>query len=370
MRLADPARPHGGRGCRHSPQPARGWGILGKTNLLEFAYGIVHPDFGQCNNPWNLERTSGGSSSGSAAAVAAGLVFGSLGTDTGGSIRIPASYCGVVGLKPTYERISRDGVFPLSWSLDHVGPIARTVGDTAVLLAALDGLRSGAARSTLPKARLARRRLGIAREHLGDDLRPGVRSAFERAVDIVRHAGAEILEVSVPSLPYADPALLAVIAPEATSIHDEWLRARPGDYAEMTRAQLELGALVPALDYVRGQRFRRKLMTEFAEAFKEVEVIISPTVAWVAPAEDPVVAGQQGSIEARHSGPYNLTAFPAVTIPRGTAEDGLPAGLQIAGPWMSDVHVLSIAAAIEARIGWVPQCPPAIADLLASGASR
>ena len=344
--------------------------ILGKTNLLEFAYGIVHPQFGQCNNPWNLGRTSGGSSSGSAAAVAAGIAFGSLGTDTGGSIRIPASYCGVVGLKPTYDRVSRDGVFPLSWSLDHVGPIARTAGDAAILLAGLDGPRSGAARPVFSKARLAGRRVGIATEHLGDDLHPGVRSAFERAVDAVRHAKAEIREVSIPSLLYADPALLAVIAPEATAIHEEWLRSRPGDYAEMTRAQLELGALVPALDYVRGQRFRRKLMSEFIEAFKEVDVIISPTVAWVAPAEDPVVAGQQGSIEARRSGPYNLTGLPAVTIPCGTAEDGLPAGLQIAGPWMSDFQVLSVAAAIEARIGWVPECPPGIAELLTSGASQ
>src|SRR5712692_3080395 len=238
--------------------------LLGKTNLLEFAYGIVHPDYGQCNNPWNLERTSGGSSSGSVAAVAAGMAYGSLGTDTGGSIRIPAAYCGVAGLKPTYDRISREGVFPLSESLDHVGPIGRTVADVRLLLQALDG--GGPAGAQNPRTEaigLAGRRVGIVLEHMGDDLRPGVRAAFERATRVFSDSGAELIEVSVPSLRDADEALMDVIAPEATLVHEEWLRTRLGDYAPMTRDQLELGTRTPALAYLRGQRYRNLLRSEF-----------------------------------------------------------------------------------------------------------
>ncbi len=339
--------------------------VLGKTNMLEFAYGIVHPEYGQCNNPWNLERTSGGSSSGSVAAVAAGMAYGSLGTDTGGSIRIPAAYCGVAGLKPTYERISRDGVFPLSWSLDHVGPIARTVADVRLLLDVLDKPGRRESQNGHPRrTTLAGTRVGIVVQHLGEDLRPGVRAAFERATELLSDSGAQLLEVEIPSLPYADQALLAVIAPEATSVHERWLRTRPDDYAPLTRAQLELGALAPALDYVRGQRYRRKLMSEFATVFGQVDVIISPTVAWVAPREDPAVAGEEGTIEARRTGPYNLAGLPAISVPCGAGEDGLPVGLQIAGPWLQDSDVLDIAAAFEARSGWRPVCPPGIAELM------
>jgi aspartyl-tRNA(Asn)/glutamyl-tRNA(Gln) amidotransferase subunit A len=341
--------------------------LLGKTNLLEFAYGIVHPDYGQCNNPWNLERTSGGSSSGSVAAVAAGMAYGALGTDTGGSIRIPAAYCGVVGLKPTYDRISRDGVFPLSASLDHVGPIGRTVADVQLLLHALDGGAAGGAHGERRKD-LAGRRVGVVREHLGGDLRPGVRAAFDEAVRTLVDAGARVSEVSLPSLGGADEALLDVIAPEATLVHEEWLRTRPDDYAPMTRDQLELGTRTPALTYLRGQRFRERLRSEFDKVLAEVEFLISPAVAWVAPKEDPAVAGEEGATEARRSGPYNLCGLPAVSVPCGLAEDGLPAGLQIAAGWMRDFELLDFAAAYEQRLGWVAACPPGIAALIGSPA--
>jgi aspartyl-tRNA(Asn)/glutamyl-tRNA(Gln) amidotransferase subunit A len=343
--------------------------LLGKTNLLEFAYGIVHADYGQCNNPWNLERTSGGSSSGSVAAVAAGMAYGSLGTDTGGSIRIPAAYCGVAGLKPTYDRISREGVFPLSESLDHVGPIGRTVADVRLLLQALDG--GGPARAQNPRTEvigLAGRRVGIVLEHMGDDLRPGVRAAFERATRVFSDSGAELIEVSVPSLRDADEALMDVIAPEATLVHEEWLRTRPGDYAPMTRDQLELGTRTPALAYLRGQRYRNLLRSEFNAVLERVEAVISPSVAWVAPKDDPDLVGEEGAIEARRSGPYNLCGLPAVSVPCGLAEDSLPAGLQIAAPWMRDFELLDLAAAFEARSGWQPVNPPGIADLIGSPA--
>jgi aspartyl-tRNA(Asn)/glutamyl-tRNA(Gln) amidotransferase subunit A len=319
--------------------------LLGKTNLLEFAYGIVHPDFGQCNNPLDTGRTSGGSSSGSCAAVADGMVPLAVGTDTGGSIRVPAAYCGVAGLKPTYDLVSRRGVFPLSWSLDHVGPIARTAADASLLLRAMAGDGLGPA-TELP-ASLGGVRVAVVEEHLGADLRPGVRRAFDRALADLEGAGATVSEASVPSLAFADDALFPVFGPEAVTVHEAWMRSRPEDYAPMTRAQLELGLLVPATDYVRAQRYRSLLRSELDAVFRTVDVVVAPTVAWVAPAEDPAIAGDDGAIEARRTGPYNLTGHPAVTVSCGAAEDGLPAGLQFAGPRMSDLRLLDLAAAYE-----------------------
>jgi len=345
--------------------------LLGKTNLLEFAYGIVHPDFGQCNNPWDPSRTAGGSSSGAAASVAAGMGYAALGTDTGGSIRIPASYCGIVGYKPTYGLVSRAGVFPLSWSLDHVGPLARTVEDAAIVLAAVAGPDPGDASTVdgpIPNYRAVAEgtlrgiRIGIVRQLMGDDLRPGIRDAFERTVQTLRDGGAAVREVDVPSILFSDQALLPVIGPEATAIHEAWLRARPEDYAPMTRAQLELGAMYAATDHIRGQRFRARLMAECEAALEQADVLITPTVAWVAPKEDPAVAGDQGVIEARRTGPFNLTGMPAITLPCGTAEDELPAGVQIAGRWLEDERVLQIAHAVEQRVQWRAVVPRGVRD--------
>ncbi len=340
--------------------------LLGKTNLLEFAYGIVHPDYGQCNNPWDPSRTAGGSSSGAASSVAAGMGYAALGTDTGGSIRIPASYCGIVGYKPTYGLVSRAGVFPLSWSLDHVGPLTRTVEDTATVLQEIAGSDPDdptAVNGPIPDPRkviegtLRGARVGVIKELMGDDLRPGVRAAFERALRVFRTGGTTVWEVSVPSILYSDQALLPVIGPEATAVHESWLRTRPEDYAPMTRAQLELGAMYAATDYVRAQRFRSKLMAECETALEQVEVLIAPTVAWVAPKEDPAVAGQEGVIEARRTAPFNLTGMPAITVPCGTAEDELPIGLQIAGRWLEDERVLQVAYAFERAAEWTVTVP-------------
>jgi aspartyl-tRNA(Asn)/glutamyl-tRNA(Gln) amidotransferase subunit A len=341
--------------------------VVGKTNLLEFAYGIVHPDFGQCNNPWNTDRTSGGSSSGSAAAVAAGMVPLAVGTDTGGSIRIPAAYCGIVGLKPTYGLVSHRGVFPLSWSLDHVGPLARSAEDALLLLRAMAGPGTGGGGgSHAAEDGLAGVRVGIVREHLGADLRPGVRAAFDAAVGAMSEAGARVDEIGIPTLAHADDAEMAIIAPEATAVHEGWLRSRPQDYAPMTRVQLEMGLTIPATEYVRAQRFRSVLSSRFAEAFERVDLVVSPTVAWVAPAEDPAIAGDEGATEGRRTGPYNLTGMPAVTVPCGLGEDGLPAALQLAGPWWSDELVLRAAAAFEVRSGWGTPVPPAVSGEEAS----
>ncbi len=341
--------------------------LLGKCNLLEFAYGIVHPDYGQCNNPWDLGRTAGGSSSGSASSVSAGMGYGSLGTDTGGSIRIPASYCGVVGFKPTYGRVSRHGVFPLSWSLDHVGTLTRTVEDAAILLGVIAGhdpLDPGSSLSAVPDYRSALTgdvrglRLGVLEQHMtGSDLRPGVAEASWAAIAELEKAGMQVKKISLPALEQADAALLLAILPEGTLVHEKWLRECPQDYAEMTRQQLELGALIPAVDYLRAQQYRSRLLGELLASFQEIDVLVNPTVAWEAPKEDPTVAGGEGAAEARRTGPFNLTGLPAISIHCGFGPSGLPLGLQIVGAPFAEEVVLRVAYAYEQRSGWFNRHP-------------
>ncbi|GGK11180.1 amidase [Deinococcus malanensis] len=319
--------------------------LLGKTNLLEFAYGIVHPDYGQTNNPWDVTRTSGGSSGGSAAAVAAGLCFAAFGTDTGGSIRIPAAYCGVTGFKPTYGLVRLDGVFPLSWSLDHGGPVARSSGDAALMLAALTGRPHNAAPRDLHGVRL-----GVLVEHTrGPEMQPGVAEVFERACDALRAAGAVLVQVRVPGLDLVEAAMMHVLQPEASAVHTAWLQQSPEKYAPDTRTQLEQGFEVSAVNHVRAQQFRRNLVRDFLAALTDVEAVLTPTVAWVAPHEDPVVSGDEGFAEARRTAPANLTGFPALSLNAGFSQ-GLPVGLQITTRPGEDARALSLGASVEALL--------------------
>ncbi|MCE5208714.1 MAG: amidase [Chloroflexi bacterium] len=341
--------------------------LIGKCNLLEFAYGIVHPDYGQCNNPWDVSRTAGGSSSGSAASISAGIGWGSLGTDTGGSIRIPASYCGVVGLKPTYGRVSKHGVFPLSWSLDHVGIMARSVKDAAILLqvvAGYDPQDPTSSRSPVPdycvglNMELKGVKIGVLEHHINHpDLRPLVGEVSWKAVKTLEELGGELVPVSIPDIDLADQAMLISILPEATLAHEHMLKEEPENYAEMTRQQLELGTMLSAVDYLRAQQYRNKLLAAFLEVFQKVDVIVNPTVAFEAPAEDPVVAAGQGSDEARRTGIYNLTGLPAVTVPCGFGQDHLPLGLQIAGAPMAEATILQVASAYERAAFWYEKHP-------------
>jgi aspartyl-tRNA(Asn)/glutamyl-tRNA(Gln) amidotransferase subunit A len=341
--------------------------LIGKCNLLEFAYGIVHPDYGQCNNPWDTSRTSGGSSSGSAASVAAGLGWGSVGTDTGGSIRIPAAYCGVVGLKPTYGRVSLHGICPLSPSLDHVGPLTRTVADAAILLGAIAG-HDPLDPSSLADPALDYRfalvdevrglRMGIVIQHMGgDDLRQGVADATWAAVRVLERAGMHAQEIHIVSLSEADTALLSIAMPEATMVHATWLRDRSEDYAALTREQLQQGARITAVEYLEAQTYRRRLRAELLNILGDVDILISPTVAWEAPAEDPPVSESQGAAEARRTGPYNLVGLPALSIPCGFGPEGLPLGLQIAAAPLAEYQLLRVAYAYEQHAGWFRQHP-------------
>jgi aspartyl-tRNA(Asn)/glutamyl-tRNA(Gln) amidotransferase subunit A len=330
---------------------AAGAVIVGKTNLLEFAYGAVNPRVGQTNNPWNPERTSGGSSGGSAAAVAAGLCYAAVGTDTAGSIRIPAAYCGVAGLKPTYGLVDLDGVSLLSWSLDHAGPIARSCADAAAMLAGLTGRPV-----TATPAELAGRRLGVIAAHRdAAAVTPGVRAAFAAACRALGEAGALLEDVSPGGLEQMARALMQVLLPEASVILGPRLLRHAGALAEQTRAQLELGFLLPATAHVRAQRFRRYLGAQFLGLLTACDALISPSVPFEAPIEDPPIDEASGFGELLCSTPANLCGLPSLSVFCGQGEGGLPVGLQITGRPHGDELVLRLGAAVERLM---PPAPP------------
>ncbi|WP_420594129.1 amidase [Deinococcus sp.] len=316
---------------------------LGKTNLAEFALGIAHPDYGQVNNPHNAGRTAGASSGGSAAAVAAGMCFAAVGSDTGGSIRIPASYCGVAGLKPTYGLVDANGVFPLSWSLDHVGPLARTSADAALLLEGLTGTPQ------YSEVNLKGKRFGVIQRSTAN-LEPEVAAVFDSACRMLEAAGAEIEDIQIPELELADAALFNILLPEAATLHARWMGERPQDYAAMTRAQLELGFALSGVAYLRAQQFRRRLTGHFLAALGRVDALISPSVPFIAPAEDPVFTGDEGGQEGHFSVPHNLTGLPALSVNAGVGAHGLPVGLQLITRPYTDAYCLGLGVALEAEL--------------------
>ena len=337
--------------------------LLGKLNMHEHAFGATseNPHFGPVHHPHDPERIAGGSSGGSAAAVAAGLCFGSLGSDTGGSIRCPAALCGLVGLKPTYGRVSRAGVLPLSWSLDHVGPIARTVADAAVLLEEISGYDAGdptSAREPVPPftARLEGGvrglRLGLPREYFWKPMDSQVREAVQAAIIRLEQAGAAVEEFSLPSLEFAPAAQTLIICAEAAAYHREQLAVRYADYGADVRMRVLQGLCINAIDYLDAQRARRTVRREFLEVLRRYDALLTPTV----PIRAPLIGQQSVEVEGlsapplffllRNTSPFNLTGLPAATVPCGMAA-GLPVGLQIAGrPW-DEATVLQIARTVE-----------------------
>ena len=327
--------------------------LIGKTNLLEYAYGAVHPDYGQTNNPWDPARTSGGSSGGSAAAVGAGLCFGAIGTDTGGSIRIPAAYCGVVGLKPSFGLVDLEGVQALSWSLDHAGPLARRVADAARLLEGMTGRLFPARLHGLKGLKI-----GVM-AHPGESrfIQPAVKEQFEAALAVLEEGGAEIRPVSLPDLEHAADALLTILEPEASVIHQRLIAAEPAGFGELTRLQIEAGFALPATAYIRAQQLQRALARRYSRLFATVDAILSPSVPWVAPAEDPALGEDGGEGEMLYSAVYNLVGLPALSVFGGLSPERLPVGIQIVTPWRADDLAFSIGAALEARI------PPIAAPL-------
>ncbi len=340
--------------------------LLGRLNLHELAYGVTNenPHFGPVRNPWKLSRVAGGSSGGSAAAVAASLCLASLGTDTGGSIRIPAACCGVVGVKPTYGRVSRHGVLPLAWSLDHVGPITKSVEDAALLLEVLAG-RDPRDPTTSPLAvpaysgmlggGLEGVRVGVPTGFFTDpvEIDPAVLAAVQGAIHVMESVGASITEVSMPFLRHAPAVQFLTLATEASANHGWLLRTRGRELGLDVRRRLELGEFVAAPLYVRAQQARRRLVREFADVFRDADLLVTPTLPVVAPplgAETVAIQGVQKRIQptlTRFTGPLNLTGLPAISLPCGTDDDGLPVGLQMVGRPFDEATLLRAAYAYE-----------------------
>jgi aspartyl-tRNA(Asn)/glutamyl-tRNA(Gln) amidotransferase subunit A len=347
--------------------------LLGKLNMNEFATITPSPYFGRVNNPWNPAHNPGGSSSGSGAAVAAGLCAGSLGTDTGGSIRIPAAFCGIVGLKATHGRISLFGVTPLSWSLDHVGPMTRTVRDAALMLQALAGydvrdLGSSEVSLSDYTTKLTGEakglRLGVPTRFFPDYMDPEVKSAFEKAVRVLEEQGTHIEEVTLPPLEDAWSIAQVIINGEANVWHEPYLQTQPEDYAPQVRKFLERGKPTLATDYVKAQRSKAKLRQEMLAACANIDALLTPGELIPPPLHDARTAtinGQEISLMAAlisATCPFNLTGQPALTLPCGFTATGLPIALQIVGKPFDEATVLQVGHAYESHTSWRERRPP------------
>ncbi|MGW4849369.1 amidase [Nocardia brasiliensis] len=318
-----------------------GTALLGKTHTHEFAYGLTTP---QTRNAWNPERVAGGSSGGSAVAVAAGAATFALGTDTGGSIRVPAALNGVVGLKPTYGLVSRHGVTALSWSLDHVGPVTRTVADAALALTALAGPDPRDATSLSHTADyrldadidLRGLRIGVPVNYYFDRIETAVETAVRTAIDHLSGLGAELVEIEIPMARYIKAIQWGLMVPEASAVHEHSLRSAPDLYGPDVRNLLEAGMFLPAADYLRAQRARTLLREAVIRLFDDVDLIAAPAVpATAARAGQDEFHWPDGTVETvadayvRLSAPANITGIPAMTIPAGHDPAGLPIGMQL-----------------------------------------
>ena len=336
--------------------------ILGKTNMHEFAYGVTsnNPHYGPVHNPWDLGRIPGGSSGGSAAAVAAGLCFGSIGTDTGGSIRIPASVCGIVGLKPTLGRVSVDGVIPLSPHLDCVGPLARTVQDEALLLEPILDREKGEPRFRALEKSLAKSRkftIGIPKKFFLDVVSPDVHAVFDEAIRILKKQGARLKEISLPLLNETEDAGNQIAWAEATHYHQQagWFPSREVNYGDDVRSRLEMGTKVSATVYLSALELREKFIQQFHLALEEacVDAVAVPTTPITAPLigqEAVRLNGKDHSTRAlmlRANRPANLAGVPAISIPCAFTSAGLPVGLQLIGAATDEHLLLQIAHAFE-----------------------
>ena len=345
--------------------------LLGKLAMSEFAFGT--PDlttpFPPARNPWNLDHIPGGSSSGSGVAVAAGLCMGALGSCTGGSIRGPASLCGIVGLKPTYGRVSRFGVVTLSWSQDHCGPMTWTVEDCALMLQALAGYDPKdptTSASPVPDYTAALREdikgltIGVPRhfffmEH--PDVSPEVVATVEKGLETLRELGASLEEVTIPSLAYARAANTIIMFSEAYAFHERNLKERPQAYGEMVRQRLRIAGLFNASDYIQAQRCRQMIKSEFAEVLRRVDVLVTPTMTQ--PAATFQSYDATGGIHGpSFTAPFNLNGLPAISVPAGFTADGLPVGMQIVGKPFAEPTVLQVAYTYQQYARWFERRPP------------
>jgi aspartyl-tRNA(Asn)/glutamyl-tRNA(Gln) amidotransferase subunit A len=332
--------------------------LMGKTGMHELAYGITNdnPHFGAVRNPHDPARISGGSSGGSAAAVAAEMVFFALGTDTGGSIRIPAAYCGCVGLKPTFGRVSRYGVVPLAFSLDHVGPLARTVRDTALVMnsiAGFDQRDDSSSRRSVPDYlpteghSLAGRRIGIPDNFFRESLAPPVEAAYKSVLDRAENLGALLVPIKLPDPAGINSIGRMILLSEASALMQPYLHRRSNFGADVL-ALLDQGRLVSATEYINAQRLRRVYQKRWAEYFKDVDVIVTPTTAIHAPliGQEKVQLGEVDEdvrlASTRFVRPFNVLGLPAMSVP--SFDSDVPRGFQLIGPPFAEISLFSVAS--------------------------
>jgi aspartyl-tRNA(Asn)/glutamyl-tRNA(Gln) amidotransferase subunit A len=347
--------------------------VLGKATLHEFAYGATNDNahFGPCRNPWDLGRIPGGSSGGSGAAVAAGLCAASLGTDTGGSVRIPAALTGVSALRPSDGRVSLSGVFATTWTFDTVGPIARSVDDLAALIAVLAGYDDRDPRSVdAPVAAyeaalgagIERMRVGIPRNFYFDDVDADIVALVRAAADVLASAGAELVELDLPGADDAVVDTTEMIKAEAYAIHRGRLDRDPGRFGDGVRRRLELGRSISGADYALHRERARSWIRTVKRAFEDVDVILAPSTGTTAPpAGSEMIETTQRLVRLTYG--WSLAGLPALSLPCGLSDDGLPVGLQLAAPKLGEATLLRAGAAYQQATGWHLLEPPVATTL-------
>lgn len=353
--------------------------FTGKLNMHEYAYGGTNnnPHHGPCRNPWDIEKIPGGSSGGSGAAVAADLTIASLGTDTAGSIRIPASICGIIGMKPTHGLVSKYGCFPLSWSLDHIGPMTKTVEDSAILLEYIAGYDvNDPTTIDMPSKNYTKYLtgdikgmvIGIEEDFFFNNIDHNVEKLVKKGIKQLESMGAKVELIKIPSLKYSEYAEYMTFMGESALIHKENFKLRPNDFGKDVQFSLKLANLTSAVDYLQAQQVRRMMAKDFTNAFKKVDVMISPTLPAVAPniGDDTVMINNRKQSLTnnmiRLTSPANLVGLPAISIPCGLSE-GLPVGLQIMGPAFKEEVILNAAYAYE-KVTPLNGITPSIGKLL------
>ncbi|MBI5615639.1 MAG: amidase [Gammaproteobacteria bacterium] len=344
---------------------------LGKLNLTEFALYGYHPERDYPRNPWNTDYWAGVSSSGSGVATAASLCFGAIGSDTGGSIRFPSAACGIVGVKPTFGKVSRHGVFPLADTLDHLGPMTRSVADAAILLAAIEGRdeRDPTTRSDPRVDYLAAiaqgahgLRIGIDRTYCSEETDPRQSDATFRACFMLRGRGAEVVDVDLTGITAACAHWLAICAVDTLLFHRRFLPARLADYGPVFRSLIEHGLTVTAEDYARAQTVRQATAARFERVLREVDCILCPAMPSPAMPQREFPPQQVAPPEAvpallRYSAPTNFSGHPSITVPNGFTSEGLPTAMQFIGRYGDEATIFRAAAAYEAATEWHSRRP-------------
>jgi aspartyl-tRNA(Asn)/glutamyl-tRNA(Gln) amidotransferase subunit A len=344
--------------------------LLGKLGMHEFAFGgpSVDTPFPAVRNPWNTDHIPGGSSSGSGAALAAGFCYGALGSDTGGSIRTPSSHCGIVGIKPTYGRVSRYGVIPLSWSLDHAGPMARSVEDCAILLQAIAGYDSkdpASAHVAVPnfrselKAGIKGLRVGVPRDHWFDENRgidQETEKIFNQAIEVLRELGASVVEIDGKPFSLARKANQTILVCEAYAYHEKTYQETPMRFGSSVRRRMLEGAFLSAADYISAQRARAALNEQICANFARVDVFAMPGAPRPPEAFAKIDPNEQ-NLRPNFTNPFNLTGLPTISVPCGFTAGSLPTGLQIVAPAFDEPTCFRVAYAYEQATDWHHQRP-------------